>query len=289
MKHVDYYTIAGCCLTVAGESLPPAVRRLPGFEEFASSCCGTSVFSFEEDFIENAPAPEKKRFSLFHDGCQMDFSTCEGGHILVMNKGKDYLKLWRKKEIVHVAGQLDSQMLKFALWIGFGLETIAFRRIPVHSSCIVKDGKAYLFLGESGTGKSTHTRLWMENIEGAFLLNDDSPILAIEDGEVWMYGSPWSGKTHCYRQERYPLRGCVRLSQAPFNKIEQLPPLKAFTSLHPSCPPQFAVDSDLYDEISITLDSVLRMVRVWHLECLPDPEAAFLSYKTITKDRLHEN
>lgn len=80
----------------------------------------------------------------------------------------------------------------------YGLMTVRKDTVALHGSCIVYKGKAVLFLGESGTGKSTHTRLWRENIAGSKLLNDDSPIV------------------------RYPLAGCVRLSQAPFNKIRRL-------------------------------------------------------------------
>ncbi len=290
MEHTDCYIVAGCIFAVIGDTLPEAVINLPGFDVFSFQ--GTDVlFRFEQRLLEAAPHQERLLFEVFHEGCRMKFSTCVGGHLLVMEKSGDYLKLWRTESgVVHVAGSHDPQMLKFALWIGYGLETIALRRIPMHCSCIVKDGLAYLFLGESGTGKSTHTRLWRENVEGAFLLNDDSPVLAVEDGEVWMYGSPWSGKTHCYRLERYRLGGCVRLSQAPYNKIERLSLLKAFAAVHPSCPPQFSMDPGLYDEVGMTLSAVLKSIGIWHLACLPNPEAALLSYETLIKEHLnHED
>ncbi len=279
----NHYTVAGCCFCVVGDELAAEVASVSGFREFAVEG-GEAHFCFRQAPMEDAPEAGRLLFELFHDGCNMEFSTCEGGHVMVMNMDDDYLRLWHTEAgVVNIAGCLDHQMLKFALWIGYGLETIALRRIPMHCSCIVKDGRAYLFLGESGTGKSTHTRLWRENIDGAFLLNDDSPVLAVEDGKVWIYGSPWSGKTPCYRQERYPLGGCVRLSQAPHNKIVRLPLLRSFAALHPSCPPQFAMDGELYDEISVTLSDVLKCTAVWHLECLPDADAARLSYETITK------
>ena len=59
--------------------------------------------------------------------------------------------------------------------------------------------------------------------EDAFLLNDDSPVLRVEDDVVQVYGSPWSGKTPCYRQECHKLEACVRLSQAPYNRITSCP------------------------------------------------------------------
>jgi hypothetical protein len=143
---------------------------------------------------------------------------------------------------------------------------------------------AVLFLGESGTGKSTHTRLWREHIGGAFLLNDDSPFLRVEDGKVWAYGSPWSGKTPCYKQERYELKGCVRLSQAPYNRIRKLPVLQAYGAIHPSCPPEFAYDGVLYDHVSSFINRLLSAVPFYHLACLPDGAAAQLSCQTLFGD-----
>ena len=101
--------------------------------------------------------------------------------------------------------------------------------------------------------------------------------LIVEDGKVWAYGSPWSGKTPCYKQERYELVGCVRLSQAPYNQIKQLSVLQAYGAIHPSCPPEFAYDSMLYDHVSEFISNLLSKVPFYHLACLPDEEAARLS------------
>ena len=139
-------------------------------------------------------------------------------------------------------------------------------------------------MGESGTGKSTHTRLWREHIEGTFLLNDDSPFLRVEEGKVWAYGSPWSGKTPCYKQERYELVGCVRLSQAPYNEIKKLSVLQAYGAIHPSCPPEFAYDASLYDPISNFIGQLLATVPLYHLACLPDKSASELSFSTIFRE-----
>jgi hypothetical protein len=123
--------------------------------------------------------------------------------------------------------------------------------------------------------------LWRENIEGAVLLNDDSPMLRIIDGKPWMFGSPWSGKTPCYKSESYPLAACVRLSQAPYNKIHRLNIPQGYAAIHPSCPPDFAYDDTLYDYISETLSDMLGQVPMFHLECLPNAEAAQLSCQTV--------
>lgn len=175
----------------------------------------------------------------------------------------------------------DISVLRFSLWLMFGIAITPLQAIAFHSSVNVKDGKAVLCLGESGTGKSTHTRLWREHIEGTRLLNDDSPIVRVIEGKAIAYGSPWSGKTPCYLQKRYPVAAFLRLSQAPYNKIRRHGILEAIGALLPSCPPAFAFDSRLQDCICSTLSSLISCCPVYHLECLPDKAAAELSYKTI--------
>lgn len=175
----------------------------------------------------------------------------------------------------------NPSLLRFGLWMMFGLAVNPFGSVAVHSSVIRTAAGAVLFLGESGTGKSTHTRLWREHIPGATLLNDDSPILRIKDGIPTVYGSPWSGKTPCYKAASSPVRGIVRLSQAPHNRIRRLPAIAALGALLPSCPPAFAFDAELQDHICATLSALIAEIPVYHLECLPDAAAAELSCKTV--------
>ena len=172
-------------------------------------------------------------------------------------------------------------LVRFGLWMMFGIAITPRHAIAIHSSTIQCGERAALFLGESGTGKSTHTRLWREHIAGARLLNDDSPIIRIYEGETRVYGSPWSGKTPCYKQEHYPIGGMVRLSQAPHNKIHRLGVIQAIGALLPSCPPAFAFDARLQDAICESLSQLISRVPVYHLECLPDKAAAELSYNSL--------
>ena len=154
----------------------------------------------------------------------------------------------------------------------------------LHGSTVAVDGEAYLFTAACGTGKSTHTRLWREVFgTRAVMINDDKPFLKISAQGVTAYGSPWSGKTPCYRDLSYPIAGFCRLSQAPHNAIRRLNVIAALGALLPSCPPQFGHDTYLQDCICNTLDQILRKVGVYHLECLPDSAAAHLSHSTIIK------
>ena len=176
-------------------------------------------------------------------------------------------------------------LFRFGVWILFNIAALPLGAVAFHSSVIRYRGRGVLFLGESGTGKSTHTRLWREHIPGAELLNDDSPIIRMYQGQATAFGSPWSGKTPCYRNISRPIAGIVRLSQAPANEITRLSILRAVGSLLPSCPPAFAYDSDLQDRICRTLSDILTQAPVWHLACLPDKAAAELSYATVLEGK----
>lgn len=174
--------------------------------------------------------------------------------------------------------------IRFLLWMAYGVAAAPLSTLAVHSSVIVCGGKAVLFLGESGTGKSTHTRLWLKNVLGSKLLNDDSPIVRLIGGVPTCFGSPWSGKTNCYVNESYPIAAIVRLRQAPFNRIERLDKLSAFGALYPSCPPSFAFDERLTDSVCSTISAILKVVPVYMLDCLPNDAAAELAFYKLFND-----
>ena len=192
-----------------------------------------------------------------------DFSTAD----VVLN-GNDFERL---------AG------INSVLMLYYMLSTARLSTVLTHASVVVNDGKAYLFLGRSGTGKSTHSRLWQQTIEGTIALNDDHPILRInEQGNVIAYGSPWSGKTPCYRNESATVGGIVRIKRALENKIRRLSPIESYASLLTSC---FGMtwDKDLADGKDQTLQSIITTVSCWTLECLPNEEAARVCAQAIRK------
>lgn len=269
-----------------GDKLCKAVEGIAGFRPFESQD-GEVLFAFMEDTA--VPVMGNVEYTFGYEDVRGFFGRTVKGFMLKLEpSGGDALYLWCTDggNEVRICGNLSARLYRFALWVGYGLMTLPYGTIAVHSSCIVYRDRAVLFLGESGTGKSTHTRLWREHVEGAFLLNDDSPVLRVEDDVVRIYGSPWSGKTPCYRQECYKLEACVRLSQAPYNRITRLSVLQAYGAVHPSCPPEFAYDNGLYDHVSRCVDKLLQAVPFYHLACLPDREAARLACRTIFKDTI---
>ena len=153
----------------------------------------------------------------------------------------------------------------------------------MHSSVTIKDGKGYLFLGKSGTGKSTHSQLWIDNIEGCELLNDDNPILRIDpNGEVRVYGSPWSGKTPCYRNLDYPVGAIVDLHQAKVNEIRQQPMVQAYASMYVSSSGLRFI-KEMANGLHSTILNIINAVPCYSLDCLPNDKAAFLCYNTVTQ------
>lgn len=149
-----------------------------------------------------------------------------------------------------------------------------------HSSVVSYQGKAYMFLGRSGTGKSTHSQLWLKHIDGTELVNDDNPVVRIIDGEARVYGSPWSGKTPCYRNVDYPIGGIVKLKQAPFNEIRRMKAVEAYVALAMSIS-GMRWNTKMGDGLHHTENLLTATVPVWHLSCLPDQNAAELCQTTI--------
>jgi len=164
-----------------------------------------------------------------------------------------------------------------ALKMMYDLATAGKDTLHVHAAVVSCGGKGYLFLGPSGTGKSTHAQLWIKHIGGTELVNDDNPV--VRDGVV--YGSPWSGKTPCYRNVSYPIGGIVMLSQAPYNKIRRLSGIEAYVDLAESVGGKIW-DSRIAEGLHQAENRVASTIPMWHLECLPDEEAARLCHDTIT-------
>jgi len=178
-------------------------------------------------------------------------------------------------------GKEDVFAFNNALMLLFTFASAKMGALEMHASVVVNGGKGYLFLGKSGTGKSTHSSLWLKHIPGTWLLNDDNPVLRLmPSGEVRVFGSPWSGKTPCYKALSAPAGAVVRLHQAPYNKIERLTGVKAYASLMASAS-SFRPFSTLADHWHNTLDAMARAVPCYELQCLPNEEAASLCFGTV--------
>ena len=215
--------------------------------------------------------------------------TIVAGHL---DGGEAYFEFWLGKKLCSTmvvdkdcreAKVCVKENWKFgvnnAMMVMYALATANSQTALFHSSVVSYQGKAYMFLGHSGTGKSTHSSLWLKYIEGTELVNDDNPVVRIIDGVARVYGSPWSGKTPCYRNVVYPVGAIVKLDQAPYNEIKRLKGVRAYAAVVPSISGK-RWDKQLAEGLHETENLLAQIVPVWHLDCLPDEAAARLCCNT---------
>lgn len=174
------------------------------------------------------------------------------------------------------AGQILSNFIMFA----YAQRSVLYQTFLLHASVVEKDGMGYAFLGRSGTGKSTHSSLWLANIVGTSLLNDDNPAVRICGETVWISGTPWSGKTPCYKKRTVKLGALVRLVQAPMNEFRWFKDFESLLALLPSCS-SMRWNRELYSSLCDVLEKVIKQVPIGLLECLPERSAVELCYEQI--------
>lgn len=159
-----------------------------------------------------------------------------------------------------------------------------FDGIMLHSSCVVVDDRAYLFTAPSGTGKSTHTELWLKLFgDRAYILNDDKPAIRIIDDKVYVYGSPWSGKHDIQRNARAELGGIAILRRGKENMIRPMDPTRAVYELMSQ-----TVRNNSFKPMEKCLETIGRIIstgKVYELFCNTDISAAKLSYETMSEMR----
>lgn len=171
--------------------------------------------------------------------------------------------------------------LNSAIMLVFAFAACRFNTLLIHASLVRNNGKGYAFIAKSGTGKSTQVSMWLRHIPGSDLMNDDNPIVRTTDKGTFIYGSPWSGKTPCYRNVKAPLGAITRIERAKENSIEALSPTKAFASLLPSCS-TMKWSKEVFDNVCNNITKVIETTGMYTLHCLPDKNSAVLCHKTIS-------
>jgi len=274
-----HYKVAGHTFTVSGQA--ELFKQMKNYEPFECEG-GEPLFSLTED---SGAVPEYTevfrqeeswpRIICGHDALGNDVFEFRGrtkfwGCLIC---SKDY-----REGRLFLTGRKSELVLDSALRLMFDLATAGKGTLCIHAAVVSCGGKGYLFLGPSGTGKSTHAQLWLKHFEGTELVNDDNPV--VRGGVV--YGSPWSGKTPCYRNVSVPIGGIVRLSQAPYNEIRRLSGIEAYVDLAESVGGK-VWDSRIAEALHQTENKLASTVPMWHLECLPDEAAARLCHDTIIR------
>ena len=171
-----------------------------------------------------------------------------------------------------IIGRMTLFQINTSLMIQYTFATAGLSTLLLHASVTRYEGRGNLFFGVSGTGKSTHSRLWHDYVPGSDLMNDDNPVIRFEDGRCLVYGSPWSGKTICYRNVVAPVNALVRLEQFPENRISRLEPLQAYASVIAAVS-TIRWNHDIMSLLVPTIERVAMTVPCFQLKCRPDEEA----------------
>lgn len=235
----------------------------------------------------SSPHMDEFRHILERYGPERDY--LETGWTQVIVTGED-VRLWKKnrqEEYLKRGKEFalsDPQCEFIVLYQKILNHLILDRIIFLHGSLLEVDGKGYLFAAPSGTGKSTHARLWVERYGSRVrIINDDKPLIRLmPDGSLLACGSPWNGKHGLGCNRSVPLKAIVRLRRGKTNTIEKLGRTEALKLLY--------LQTIHFEETEKTqallevMGTAMERVRFYDLRCNMDPEAAEISHDRLTAD-----
>ena len=271
------------------------LRLLPSFAPFRTEEIeGRSLF-FRlriDDTLRPVPKEQRERIRKFDTGngeTVVDLLS-DGGYQYIIKDicGRECCLLRTNKDFDECECALNGNYnmrsfgLNNALMLIFAFAGSRQDTLLIHASLVRQNGYGYAFIAKSGTGKSTHVSLWLRHLPGCDLMNDDNPIVRIIDGEAFIFGGPWSGKTPCYRNVKARLGAITRIDRAESNSIEKLPPIEAFASFLPSCS-SMKWDEDIFNRICNTVTKIVETTGIYTLHCLPNEEAAVICHDAIAR------
>ena len=170
----------------------------------------------------------------------------------------------------------DRYLEPLALYRLIAARLLDYGAVVFHGSAVAAEGRVYLFTAPSGTGKTTHSRLWLSEVPGSYILNGDKPLLRVEAGRVLVCGTPWRGKERYGVNEILPLAAICVLERAEENRIEPI-------SLHDALPTLIRQTHRPREQEGLLrtlelISAVGRTVKLYRLGCNREPEAARVSW-----------
>lgn len=154
----------------------------------------------------------------------------------------------------------------------------------MHGAAVAYKNQGIIFSANSGTGKSTHARLWKELFGSQLnIVNDDKPALRVYDGVPFIFGTPWSGKTNLNDNVQVPLKAVVFISRAEANWMERLNIRDSIFNL------MSQISRPYYDEAiglktMTIIEQLVNSVPVYRLNCNTDPTAAVTVFQQLKQE-----
>ena len=188
-----------------------------------------------------------------------------------------------KKEGISTRQFSGSYLETLAVYRKIADKMLDYDTILFHGSAVAVDGVGYLFTAKSGTGKSTHTRLWRDMLgERAVMINDDKPLIRVSGSGIIVYGTPWDGKHRLSTNIGVPLKAVCILERAEENRIVPITKKDAYNMLmqqvYKSSDPQ-----KLIKTLQL-IDRLAENVKLYRLGCNINPQAAEISYKKMSEN-----
>lgn len=176
----------------------------------------------------------------------------------------------------------DAYLETLAVYRKIAVGLLDYNVLLMHGSAVCADGKAYLFTAPSGVGKTTHSRLWLENIEGSFIINGDKPLIRIADDGCIIYGTPWSGKENINKNTSASLKAVCFLERSAENKIFEVKFSEVIPALfqqvyRPENPEAMLKTMNLIKKFGAA-------TRFYRLGCNMLPDAAITAYEGMRND-----
>lgn len=195
-----------------------------------------------------------------------------------IKKEREFSDKTSLKEFGKIIFYEDSYLETLAVYRKIAEKMLDYDTLLFHGSAIAVDDQAYLFTAKSGTGKSTHTRLWRKQFgEKTYMVNDDKPLIRITDESVLVCGTPWDGKHHLSKNVIVPLKAICWLKRDEENHIEALAAKDAFPVVMQQI--YYTKDVQRMEKTLFLIDKLLKQVHFYQLGCNMEPEAAMVSYQ----------
>ncbi len=208
-----------------------------------------------------------------------DFSVTVSPENLVFEQ--EQLDLEAREEGFRRRQFTDPFLERAAIQRAFAEHLLDRNVLLTHGSAIAAQGMGYLFLARSGTGKSTHTRLWREHLGSrAVMINDDKPFLAVTEKGVLAYGSPWSGKHGLDSNICVPLQGICILERGRENRIWSIEAADALPMLQKET--YQSLDSRKKESWDALVRTLASSVPLWRMTCTPEQEAAQVAFTAMS-------
>ncbi|WP_195269383.1 hypothetical protein [Eubacterium sp. 1001713B170207_170306_E7] len=164
----------------------------------------------------------------------------------------------------------------------FSKALVEYNGFCLHASAISVNNKAILFSAPSGTGKTTHTNLWLQYFgkDRVNIFNDDTPAIRQVIDKFYAYGTPWAGSSRINSNIKAPIAAIVFLKQGEKNTIRKLSNKEAVNQLFfQAIIPKY--NNEKVDKILCIIDQIIRKIPVYEMRCRIDNDAVKTVYEAV--------